>query len=171
MEKKCAHIIVILLLILVANVLISCEYEYTYCFTINNSTDDSMLVKTTPIISNYKLQIHNVYYQSPEIQGFSYYHDHPTNTDFTIPPRASLSALTSWYSRKSMNSIPERDGIVPLWSIIEILSVNRIQIDPENWKKESKWKKKILNDGATIIYTLDITSHEDTLIFRDCDYF
>ena len=155
-----AHIIVMLLLIIVANILISCEHEYTYCFTINNSTDDSMQVMTTPIISNYRLQIHNVSYQSPQNQGFSYYYDHPTNTEFTIPPMASLSAMISWYSRQSMSSIPERDGIVPLWSIIENLSVNDIQIDSEYWKKESKWRKQVISDIVTL-YTLDITCYED----------
>ena len=42
---------------------ISCESWYSYCFDINNNTNDSIKIITTPMISNYNIQIHNVYFQ------------------------------------------------------------------------------------------------------------
>ena len=137
----------------------SCESWYSYCFSVNNLTSDSIEIGTTSLISDYKIQIHNFNIRNPDEQGFSVYNDNPLDTIFIIPPRSSFSAIIGWYSRHSMTSVPEKDGIVPLWAIIKSMSINRTFIMPTVWNCESKWKKELLQDNTTVTYELNIGDH------------
>ena len=135
---------------------ISCESWYSYCFDINNNTNDSIKIITTPMISNYNIQIHNVYFQDIGVQGFSSFKDHPTDTIFTIPPKASLSAIVGWYSRHSPEFVPEADGVIPLWLIIKNMYINNTIIEQNIWDDKTKWKKDISDDNTEIRFQLNL---------------
>lgn len=135
----------------------SCESWYSYCFDINNNTNDSVKIITTPMVSNYKIQIHNVYFQDLGVQGFSSYKEYTIDTIFTIPPKASLSAMTGWYSRHSPEFVPEADGIIPLWDIIKEICVNdTIIIEQGIWNNETKWKKNVIDDNTVVHFQLNL---------------
>ena len=147
---------VFMLLILVSCVLTSCEEWYSYCFNINNYTSDSIEIRTTPFISNYKLQIHNFTIRDTGEQGFSEYIDHPIDTVFVIPPKATLSAFMGWYSHHSPSFVPEKDGVIPLWNIIRSVCFNGHHMDSSVWDNETKWQKAISNDDTVIEFDIDI---------------
>jgi hypothetical protein len=56
-----------------------------------------------------------------------------------------------------MKSIPERDGVVPLWTIIKTMIVNDNYINPNIWNNEQKWEKKILDDNVSVIYEFNFS--------------
>ena len=151
------HWLILLVSIFATCLFISCESWYSYCFSVNNLTGDSIEIGTTSLISDYKIQIHNFNIRNSDEQGFSVYKDNPLDTIFIIPPRSSFSAIIGWYSRNSMLSVPERDGIVPLWTIIKTMSINGTYIIPSVWNCESKWEKELLQDNTTVIYELNIS--------------
>lgn len=142
----------LLIVVPVICVIMSCESWCSYCFNINNLTNDSITIKTTSLISSYNIQITNYIIRKPNEQGYNVYIDNPTDTVFTIPPQTTFSARIGWYSRHTMKSIPERDGVVPLWTIIKTMIVNDNYINPNIWNNEQKWEKKILDDNVSVIY-------------------
>lgn len=151
------HWLMPLVSIFAACFFISCESWYSYSFSINNLTSDSIEIRTTSLISDYKIQIHNFNIRNSDEQGFSVYKDNPSDTFFIIPPRSSFSAIIGWYSRHSMTSVPERDGIVPLWTLIKTMSINGTFMIPSVWNCESKWEKELLQDNTTVTYELNIS--------------
>jgi len=154
--KNTYHWLVLLVQISCLIFFVSCESWYSYCFSVNNLTSDSIEIRTTSLISDYKIQIHNFNIRNSDELVFSVYKDNPSDTFFIIPPRSSFSAIIGWYSRHSMISVPERDGIVPLWTIIKMMSVNETSIMPSVWNCESKWEKELLQDNTTVTYELNI---------------
>lgn len=145
-------------------VVISCETWYSYCFNIHNYTSDSIEIKTTPLISSYKLQIHNFIIRNTGEQGFSEYIEHPIDTVYAIPPKATLSASIGWYSHHSASFMPEKDGVIPLWKTLTSISSNGRKTASSIWDNESKWRKKITNANTGIEYELDI---EETMYTHD----
>lgn len=132
----------------------SCEQWNSYCFNVNNLSHDSLKIKTSSLISDYIIQIHNSTIRDSCEQGYSVHKENPSDTIFIIPPRTSFSAIIGWYSRHNLESIPERDGVVPLWTIIDAMFLNEREINSNVWNNESKWKKNSRN--TDVIYDLDI---------------
>ena len=160
--KNVYHWLMLLVSTLTTCLFISCESWYSYCFSVNNLTSYSIEIRTTSLISDYKIQIHNFNIRNSDEQGFSIYKDNPTDTIYTIPPRSSFSAIIGWYSHHSMTSVPERDGVVPLWTIIETMTINGTFIMPNVWNNESKWKKELLQDNTAVTYELNISPENST---------
>ena len=153
------------MLLIVASVIcviMSCESWCSYCFNINNRTNDSIIIKTSSLISSYNIQITNYIIRKPHEQGYNVYIDNPTDTVFTIPPQTTFSASIGWYSRHTMKSVPEKDGLVPLWTIIKTMIVNGNYITPNIWNNEQKWGKKVLDDNTSVIYELNLLKYGDS---------
>ena len=159
----------LLMVVLVICIIMSCESWCSYCFYINNRTNDSIVIKTTSLISNYKIQITNYIIRNPNEHGYNVYIDNPTDTVFTIPPQTTFFASIGWYSRQTMKSTPEKDGVVPLWTIIKAMIVNDNDINPIIWNNEQKWGKQVLDDNTSVKYELNLLKYGDSEDYFESD--
>ena len=150
--------LLLLMVLPIICIIMSCESWCSYSFNINNRTNDSIIIKTTTLISNYNIQITNYIIRNPNEEAYNVYIDKPKDTIFTIPPQTTFSASIWWYSRQTMKSIPEKDGVVPLWTIIKAMIINGNYITPNIWNNEQKWEKTVLDDAVSVIYELNLES-------------
>ena len=78
--KNTYHWLVLLVQISCLIFFVSCESWYSYCFSVNNLTSDSIEIRTTSLISDYKIQIHNFNIRNSDELVFSVYKDNPSDT-------------------------------------------------------------------------------------------
>jgi len=156
LHKTVVRIIIVILLL---NVGISCVWDPEpngYAFTVENMTEDSLIIVSDEIIPNYTVQVSNYNYikSFPNKEVYNVYYQKASDTVFTIPPHAMFFSSISWESRDRLSDTPEGDGITPAWKFIKRIEIAGNPVSPEIWNSAQKWSISSEYENIERVYTL-----------------
>ncbi len=136
-------LILLLVAFIVSSLCTSCIHDNGWHFSVDNQTEDTLVITTTTIIPDFSVEVNNYDYRielDPRPEVYMMRYGNMSDTVFALPPHTKFSAMKYWSSRDVLSDSPESDGVTPAWKFIKRMELGGRALSPEFWNTEQKWR-------------------------------
>ena len=153
-------IILLFIVFIVSSLCTSCIHDNGWHFSVDNQTDDTLVIITATIIPDFSVEVDNYEYrleQDSIPESYIMRYGNISDTVFVLPPHTQFSAGRYWSSRDVLADSPESDGVTPAWKFIKRMELGGRALSPEFWNTEQKWRITWTYEDVERKYSLAVT--------------